>query len=84
MKEAVINPTIRKIKGTVPANYFFEATFIGEDGKEVSSIKSNGAGTKEYVLGNGEQIIGVYGTKDATNNGYFASMGFIVWVPPKD
>lgn len=83
MKEAVITPAIRKIKGTNPGSWFFEATFLSEDGKEVSSIKTNNSGTKEFVLAAGEEIIGVYGTKDVHGNSYFHSLGFIVWVPPK-
>ena len=45
-----------------------------------------GAGKSNYCdqpLAEGEEIIGVYGTKDQEVSGIFHSLGFIVWVPPK-
>lgn len=83
MKEALLTPAIRKVRGTVAGNYVYEATCLGEKGEEISSIKTNGAGTKEYALGAEEEIIGVYGAKDYHGGNIFHSLGFIVWVPPK-
>ena len=45
-----------------------------------------GASNSNYCdqpLFEGEEIIGVYGTKDQYADGLFHSLGFIVWVPPK-
>jgi hypothetical protein len=35
----------------------------------------------DFSLKEGEQIIGVHGTKDQSN--FFYSLGFVVWIPPK-
>ena len=46
-----------------------------------ASNKNNFAADQH--LAEGEEIIGVYGTKDHDGRGYFLSLGFIVWKPPK-
>jgi hypothetical protein len=44
---------------------------------------ANNSFATDQVLAEGQEILGVYGTKDQNGNGYFSSLGFIVWVPPK-
>ena len=44
---------------------------------------ANNSFASDQLLADGEEIIGVYGTKDQNGNGYFSGLGFIVWMPPK-
>jgi hypothetical protein len=84
MKDCVLNPTIRSVKGTQAGDFPRQVVFFDEDGLVVSSIK-----TKDVELGPetkllpGEEVIGVYGHKNTDGNGDFHSIGIIVWIPPK-
>jgi hypothetical protein len=44
---------------------------------------NNFPGAPDHLLKEDEEIIGFYGSKDKNAGGCFASMGFIVWTPPK-
>jgi hypothetical protein len=37
----------------------------------------------DQLLADGEEIIGIYGTKTQDAPGCWSSLGFIVWLPPK-
>ena len=55
-------------------------TFLNKNGHEISKIAPHGgANPIDQVLAEGEQIIGIYGSK--TQNTILSSLGFIVWKP---
>jgi hypothetical protein len=55
-------------------------TFLDKNGQEISKIAPHsGANPIDQVLAEGEQIIGIYGSKN--QNTILNSLGFIVWKP---
>ena len=46
-------------------------------------MEASNSSNCDQPLAEGEEIIGVYGTKDQEVSAAFHSRGFIVWVPPK-
>ena len=85
MIEVLITPSIRKIRGTNNANWLYQIIFQSKEGQELQRMESYASNqfANDQVLAEGQEILGVYGTKDLNGNGCFNSLGFIVWVPPK-
>ena len=85
MIEVPITPAIRKIRGSINSNYIYQIIFQSKEGQELQKMESSASNNfaSDQVLADGEEIIGVYGTKDQHGSGFFVSLGFIVWVPPK-
>ena len=85
MIEVPITPAIRKIRGSINNYWLFQVIFQSKEGQELQKMESyaHNKFASDQLLADGEEIIGVYGTKDQHANGYFSSLGFIVWVPPK-
>jgi len=74
---------VKRIKGTANGWGFHRAYFLNSAGKEVSWIKlgENAGFAPEQVLEDGEQIVGVYGSKNSKTS--ITSLGFIVWKPSR-
>ena len=85
MIEVPITPAIKKIRGSINSNWLYQIIFQSKEGQELQRMEStaNNQFASDQVLAEGQEILGVYGTKDQHGNGYFSSLGFIVWVPPK-
>ena len=84
MIEVPITPAIRKIRGTQNGTWLYQIIFQSKEGQELQKMESyvTNKFASDQVLADGEEIIGVYGTKDQHESGFY-SLGFIVWVPPK-
>ena len=58
-------------------------SFSKRDGSEITKVELANDETygPEFVLADDEEIIGIFGTSNATE--YFDQLGFIVWKPPR-
>ena len=77
---------IKKIRGGQHAPYGFSHIFFQDkEGKELASIKTcDTTFAPDQLLNDDEEIVGIYGSKDmSASDNRFASIGFIVWKPPK-
>ena len=74
---------VRRLRGTSNQYWVSQLHFLDGAGQELAKIQSYaqqfGA---DLDLAEGEEIIGIYGTRNAHNQ-YFATIGFIVWRPPR-
>ncbi len=75
---------VKRINGTKNHDdyWIFCLTFSKKNGTEIDKVETN-AGVpygSEFVIGDSEEIIGIYGNKD---DEIFFGLGFIVWTPPK-
>lgn len=74
---------VRRIRGTSNGFWVSQIHFHDANNNEIKRVASyQQAFGDDQVLQEGEEIIGIYGTRNAHNN-YFATIGFIVWKPPK-
>ena len=85
MTEVPITPAIKKIRGTDNSHWLFQIIFQSKEGQELQKMESyvKNKLASDQVLAEGQEILGVYGTKDQDESGCFRSLGFIVWEPPK-
>ena len=81
LQEIKINSDITKIRGTYNSTPMYSVHFLAKNGGEISKMQPGTTTNIDIDLGEGEEIIGVYGIKG--QNPYFWSLGFIVWKPPK-
>jgi hypothetical protein len=82
MEEVTISPNIKKVEGDVNDNHIEGVVFIDRENQKLMIPKGYYInGRYSFCLKEGEQIIGVHGTRDKQD--YFSSLGFVVWVPPK-
>jgi len=73
---------VRKIRGTSNGFWVSQIHFHDKNNNEIKRIASyQQAFGPDVDIADGEEIIGIYGTRNAHNN-YFATIGFIVWKPP--
>jgi hypothetical protein len=76
---------VKRVKGTILTNNdwsLHKLSFSKKDGTEITKVElinDSGYGP-EFVLDDSEEIIGIFGTKDASN--HIHRLGFIVWKPP--
>ena len=77
---------IKKIRGGEYATHGISLIFFQDkEGKELASIKTwDITFAPDQLLNDDEEILGIYGSKDVSaGDNRFASIGFIVWKPPK-
>ena len=86
LKKKKITSQVKKIQGTKNENMITSIILKDKNGEKISRIgtKEEKEDAKEVILEDGEEIIGVYGTKDKNGEGWFNSLGFIVWKPPNN
>jgi hypothetical protein len=76
---------VKTIKGSElnNGNPLHKLSFGQRNGSEITKVELyNGRPYgREFVLADGEEIIGIFGTANASN--YLEQLGFIVWTPPK-
>ena len=84
LTEVPINAcNIARIRGTNNNNWLYEIVLQDKDGltQALMQAKASGQFGADQLLMEGEQIVGVHGSKNRNN--YFACLGFIVWTPPR-
>lgn len=77
---------IKKIRGGQHATHGLSQIFFQDkEGKDLASINASPFGfAADQLLNDDEEIVGIYGRKDVSaGDNRFASIGFIVWKPPK-
>jgi hypothetical protein len=78
---------VKRIKGSILNNEGYplhKLSFGKRDGSEITKIElsyNERPYGPEFVLADGEEIIGIFGTSNATS--CLEQLGFIVWNPPK-
>jgi hypothetical protein len=71
------------VKGSRPGDCFQQLSFLKKDGIQIAEVKL-GSVTQygpETMLADDEEIIGIFGTKNATD--FVTNLGFIIWKPPR-
>jgi hypothetical protein len=71
------------VKGSRQGDYFQQLSFAKKDGTQIAEVKLGSANQygPETVLADDEEIIGVFGTKNATD--FVTNLGFIIWKSPR-
>jgi hypothetical protein len=83
--EVPMTPAIRQIGGSSNNEWLSHIHFKSKNGQFIQKMEyfKSGNRANDQLLADGEEIIGIYGTKDQDAPGYWSSLGFIVWLPPK-
>ena len=73
---------VKRVNGTSNSHSIRCLMFSKKDGNQIDKVETTLAVQpygSEFVIGDSEEIIGIYGQKD---HEVFFNLGFIVWTPP--
>jgi hypothetical protein len=73
---------VKRINGSATNYWLGRLSFGKKDGSQITKVEYDSSTFgPETVIADDEEIIGIYGTKEAHT--HFIPLGFIVWKPPK-
>jgi hypothetical protein len=74
---------VRRLRGTSNSLWVSQIYFMDQNNQELTKLQSyQQQFGPDQELAEGEEIIGIHGTRNGHNQ-YFATIGFIVWKPPR-